>query len=383
MTHIQRTLHERLAAYVGYFPVTAILGPRQCGKTTLAALFMEGIPNALYLDLERPSDLAKLADPETFLHAHRDELVCLDEIQRAPELFPVLRSLCDETGEGGQFLILGSASPDLLRQSSETLAGRIGYLELTPFTEAEVGGEMQRELWTRGGFPRSLLAPTEALSWAWRESFVKTFLERDMPQFGIRVSPQVLRDFWTMCAHMHGELWNHSKIASSLGVTGKTVSHYLSILEKAYMLRRLPPAEANVKKRLVKSPRVYLRDTGLLHYLLRIEGFDDLSAHPVKGASWEGYVIEQIAAAVPDAELSFYRTSAGAEVDLLIRRGRRLAAVEMKASRSPRLERGFRKAVEDLAPDEVWVAAPVDEPYPVGSGAQVAPVRTICRALAE
>ena len=381
MNPVTRDLAATLNDYAGYFPIVAVLGPRQCGKTTLARDWIRTCPESLYLDLERPSDLAKLADSEDFLTRHSEKLVCLDEIQRSPELFPVLRALSDETGRPGQFLLLGSASPDLLRQTSETLAGRIGYLELTPFRESETGSDNQKKLWLRGGFPRSYLAPTDALSRAWRESFIATFLERDIPQLGLRIPAPSLRKFWQMCAHLHGDMWNHSKIASSLGVTGKTAAHYLDILEAAYMLRRLLPYHANIKKRLVKSPRVYLRDTGLLHHLLGIVDHDALDAHPAKGASWESYVIEQIAAAVPEAELSFYRTAAGAEIDLIVRHNNQITAIEIKSSSDPKVQRGFWNALEDIAPDNTWVAAPVDTPFSLGQNIEVAPPHIICKSL--
>ncbi len=382
MENIPRHLQDKLDTYLGYFPVTAILGPRQCGKTTLAKHCISGHSSSLYLDLERPSDAAKLAgDAETFLRRHRGHIVCLDEIQRVPDIFQLLRGLCDELGTPGQFLVLGSASPDLLRQSSETLAGRIGYLELAPFSEVEVGSGQQECLWLRGGYPKSFLAPTDELSKVWLESFIQTFLERDLPQLGIRVPSITMRRFWEMCAHLHGDLWNHEKVASSLGVSGKTVGHYLDVLEQAYMLRRLHPHAANLKKRLVKSPRVYLRDSGLLHRLLRIDSMDALSSHPVRGTSWEGYVIEQVAAAVPDADLSFYRTSAGAEIDLLVRHGGQLTAIEIKATSAPRMERGFWSALEDIQPDQAWVAAPVKDAFPLRQAVTAAPVSVICQTL--
>ena len=374
-------MNRQLNEYVGYFPVTSILGPRQCGKTTLAKTWLSEQDRVLYLDLERPADAAKLREPEDFLKRHRGSIVCLDEIQRVPDLFPVLRALCDESNAPGQFIVLGSASPQLLRQSSESLAGRIGYLELTPFVEAEVGCSTRDRLWLRGGFPRSFLAPTDALSWAWLDSFIQTFLERDIPQLGIRVPATTMRRFWQMCAHLHGDLWNHAKVATSLGVTGKTVGHYLDILEQAYMVRRLLPFEANVKKRLVKSPRIYLRDTGLLHRLLAINSLDALDGHPVKGASWESYVIEQIAAAVPDAELFFYRTAAGAEIDLVVRHGGALYTVEMKATSSPRLERGSSLALDDVNPAKAWVAAPVNDCFALNARIEVAPPDHICKVL--
>jgi predicted AAA+ superfamily ATPase len=382
MKYIERTIGKKVSDYLGFFPVTAILGPRQCGKTTLAKACIEHQADALYLDLERPSDAAKLGEAEAFLRRHRGHIVCLDEIQRIPNLFQVLRSLCDETGAPGQFLVLGSAAPDLLRQTSETLAGRIGYLELTPFTETEVGVEQQAALWLRGGFPRSFMAPTDDLSRVWLDSFIQTFLERDLPQLGIRVPALTMRQFWEMCAHLHGDLWNHAKVASSLGVSAKTVGHYLAILEQAHMLRRLQPFATNLKKRLVKAPRIYLRDSGLLHRLLRIDNLDALSGHPGRGVSWEGYVIEQVAAAAPDAELFFYRTAAGAEIDLLVRQGPRLTAIEIKATSAPRAERGFWLALDDTQPDQAWVAAQVTEPFPIGQGVSAAPLDIICKSLA-
>lgn len=383
MNFIERGISHRITEATGYFPVTAILGPRQCGKTTLSKLFLNTQPDSLYIDLELPSDLARLREPEDFLSRHAGKMICLDEIQRVPELFPVIRSLVDKTDRPGQFLILGSASPALLKQSSETLAGRIAYIELTPFTESEIGKEHQSKLWLRGGFPKSFLAPTDALSRQWLDNFIQTFLERDIPQLGIRIPAMTLRNFWRMCAHYHGDLWNHSKIAGSLGVTGKSVAHYLSILSDAYMLRVIPPYSANVKKRLVKSPKVYLRDTGLLHRLLDINNRDALDGHPVKGRSWESYVIEQIAATLPDAKLFFYRTAAGAEMDLVVSYAGKIFAVEMKASSAPRLERGFRNALDDLKPDYAWVAASVDESFTISKGVEVAAPDYICKSISE
>jgi len=378
---IARRVQDQLSRYAQFFPVTALLGPRQCGKTTLAKSWLRGLTDSHYLDLELPSDAARLASPEDFLRRHRGHIVCLDEIQRVPDLFSLLRGLCDETNLPGQFLVLGSASPALLRQSSETLAGRIGFIELAPFAECEVGAENQQSLWLRGGFPRSYLAPSDDLSRAWLDSFIQTFLERDIPQLGIRVPSVTLRQFWEMCAHLHGELWNHAKVASSLGVTGKTVGRYLEILEQAYMVRRLQPYATNIKKRLVKSSRTYLRDTGVLHRLLHIDTHDALAGHPVRGNSWAGYVVEQIAAAVPDCELSFYRTAAGAEIDILVQQGERKIAVEMKASSAPRVERGFWNALEDIKPDEAWIAAPVTDSFALKNGVTVAPPAVICEAL--
>lgn len=381
MNLFPRLQESRVEELLGYFPVTAILGPRQCGKTTLARSLVLSDRPVLYLDLERPSDAAKLSEPEAFLSSYRDYLVCLDEIQRVPNLFPLLRSLCDETGKPGQFLVLGSASPDLLRQSSESLAGRIGLVELTPLIEQEVGKDQQDRLWFRGGFPRSFLAPSDSLSRQWLDNFIQTYLERDVPQLGIQIPSVNLRRFWEICAHLNGDLWSHAKVASALGLTGKTAAHYLDILEQSYMVRRLPAWSANTKKRLIKSPKVYLRDTGVLHRLLRIEDMLGLFGHPVRGTSWETYVLEQVASAVPDAELSFFRSSGGAEIDLLVSKGGKTTAIEMKASVSPKLERGFWSALQEVGPDKAYVAAPVKEAYPMKNGVTAVPVHHLCEIL--
>jgi predicted AAA+ superfamily ATPase len=372
MDMIPRQLALTINEHLDYFPIVAVVGPRQCGKTTLVkSIVKAGESKALYLDLEKPSHLAKLQEPEMFLTGNRGKLICLDEIQRSPELFPVLRSLCDESGLAGQFIVLGSASPDLLRQSSESLAGRISYIELTPILASEWVGKPLQDLWFRGGFPRSLLAPSDKISEAWRQSFIATFLERDLPQLGIRVPALTMRRFLQMCAHLHGSLWNASKIGGSLGVTNKTVNHYLSILEQTYLLRRLMPLEANLKKRLVKSPKVFFRDSGLLHSLLGIGSRADWFGHPAFGSSWEGLVIENLIAKAGEWEPFFFRTAAGAEVDLVLKRGSRLIAVEIKASTAPKIPIGFRNAIEDLAPEKSMVVAPVDDSYPVGGGIEV------------
>lgn len=274
-----------------------MLGPRQAGKSTLAKQLFEEQPNSVYLDLERPADLNRLRDPEAFFALHADKLICLDEIQRQPELFPTLRGILDERERNGQ--LLGSVSPTMLKQSSETLAGRIGYFELTPFLLTEVtaeqsDGEVLRRHWLRGGFPRSYLAPSDEASREWRDEFLRTFVERDLRQLGVSIPEGTVRRFWQMCAHVHGQLWNASRLAQSLGVSQPTVQSYVGVLQGAFMLRILPPFAANLKKRLVKTPKVYLRDTGLLHTLLGISTADDLLGHPSYGGSWEGYVMEQI-----------------------------------------------------------------------------------------
>ena len=361
-------------------PVVALLGPRQCGKTTLARRVLDGLPGSVRLDLERPSDRARLADPEAFFALHAGETVCLDEIQRVPELFPVLRSVVDERRGNGQFLVLGSASPDLLRQSSESLAGRISFVELTPFLlpEVERGGKeeerAERLLWLRGGFPRSFLARSGEESGAWREDFVRTFLERDVPQLRSRVAVPRVASLWTMCAHEHGQLLNAARLGSALGVSAQTIRAYLELLCGTFVMRLLPPLEANLGKRLVRSPKLFLRDTGILHSLLGIETQDDLLGHPCRGASWEGFVLENVLAALPGWTASFYRTAAGAELDLVLERGQRRVAVECKASTSPVVSRGFWSALEDLGIDEAYVVAPVAASYPLGKGATVLPL---------
>lgn len=381
---IQAKIEERLADS----PVVALLGPRQCGKTTLVRETLAGRPDVVYLDLERPSDLAKLRDPELFFTLHRSQgtasLFCLDEIQRVPEIFPLLRSLVDDEPRSGQFLLLGSASRDLLRQTSESLAGRIAHLELTPFLASELpAGDpaVLPRLWMRGGFPRSYLASSEASSVAWRESFVRTFLERDIPQLGFQVPAETLQRLWRLLAHLHGQTLNSSQLGVSLGVSHTTIRSYLELLAQTFMVRLLEPFASNLKKRVVKSPKVYVRDSGLLHALLRIDHLDDLLAHPAYGASWEGLVIENVVAALPGWQPSFYRTAAGAEIDLVLERGRRRIAIECKASTAPAVSKGFWSALEDLEIEEAWVVAPVNEVYPLREGVNVTPLRALLDLL--
>lgn len=379
--HISRRIHRRVVEGLRDFPAVALLGPRQCGKTTLARAIVGEEAAAAYLDLERPSDLRKLSEPELFFALQRErggtELFCLDEVQRVPELFPVLRSVIDEGNRNGQFLILGSASRELLRQTSETLAGRILYLELTPFLVAELGAERPADLarlWLRGGFPRSFLARADDSSYEWRGSFVRTFLERDLPQLGFNIPAEMLHRLWRMLAHVHGQVFNGSKLGGALGVSHTTIQTYLDLLAQTFMVRRLEPLEANVKKRLIKSPKVYVRDSGILHALLEIESESDLLGHPSAGESWEGFVIENVIASMPGWSPSFYRTSNGAEIDLVLERGRRRIAIECKLSKAPDPTRGFWTSLEDLAPDEAWIIAPVEEPYPLRAGVMVAPL---------
>jgi len=364
---LPRRVTTKLQQSLSEFPVTALLGPRQVGKTTLARLVASGMPpdKAVYLDLELPSDLAKLAETELYLQGHHNRLVVIDEVQRAPELFPLLRALVDQDRRPGRFLLLGSASPELSRFGAESLAGRIIFHELAPFTLDETGnGEISR-LWIRGGYPLSFLATSDEESLRWREALIATYLERDIPQLGIRVPATMLRRFWTMAAHHHGNLWNASAIANALGVSSPAVSRYLDILCDTFIVRQLAPFSANLKKRLVKSPKIYVRDSGLLHALLGIHNHEQLQGHPVVGASWEGMVIEQILAILPTGiEPFFYRTSAGAEVDLLlVPRSGSPIAVEIKHTLSPKISNGLRSVMEDLKCDSGFIVYPGNEAY--------------------
>lgn len=362
--------------------MVALLGPRQCGKTTLARKLVQDSPQAVYLDLERPSDLRKLTDPELYLGPLSDRLVVLDEIQRAPDLFPVLRSLIDEHRRPGRFLILGSASRDLLRQSSESLAGRIRYRELTPFRLTEIlaaGHDLDRH-WMRGGFPESFLATRDVQSLRWRRDFLRTFLERDVPSFGIEVRLPLFERFVGMLAHLHGQLLNWSRLAESAAISVPTAKHYVELLEKSFLVRVLLPHEANLSKRLVKSPRLWWRDSGLLHALLELPDLDALSGHPVVGASWEGYAMEEILRAAPNAVPSFYRTQAGTELDLVLTQGEKRMAFEFKRSSAPAPTRGFWEGIADLQLEQARIVAPVDASWPLRPGARIVPLQ---EAVAE
>jgi uncharacterized protein len=381
-SYVPRKLESESDNYLDSFPAVAVLGPRQSGKSTLAKTVMNRRKAAIYLDLERPSDLRKLAEPELFFDLHKNELVCLDEIQRRPDLFPVLRSVIDERSRPGQFLILGSASRDLISQSSETLAGRIAYLELTPFLLSEVESHPRKgSLWLRGGFPESLLARSNGESVAWRQNFIRTFLERDIPQLGFRIPAATMQRLWQMCAHYHGQLLNQASLGAALGVSHTTIRSYLDLLSETFMVRLLPPFLPNLKKRLVKSHRIYVRDSGILHTLLDIEDEDDLLGHPVRGSSWEGFVVENILGELPDWRGHFYRSATGAELDLVLEKGQTRIAVECKLSAAPEVGKGFWNALADLSIKEAWIAAPVKESYPIAKGVTVASPEAVIREL--
>lgn len=377
--YIDRRLHSEIVSCLDSFPAVAILGPRQCGKSTLARKIIKDAGDTVYLDLELPSDIQKLSEPELYFRQHEKKLICLDEIQRMPEIFPVLRSLIDENRINGRFLILGSASPELIRQSSETLAGRIAYLELTPFLFSETNTKDREDAlttyWLRGGFPESLLLQSDKAGNRWRENFIRTFLERDIPQFGFSIPAATLRRVWQLCAHSSGQLFNASRLGANIGVSHTTMKKYIDLLANTFMIRILPPFTPNLSKRLTKSPKIYIRDTGILHSLLRIDSFDDLLGHPVLGSSWETLVIENITAAMPGWDAFFYRTAAGAEIDLVLVRGTRKIAVECKASAAPRVSRGFWNSLEDLEIEKAWVIAPVQESYPIAENVVVSPLK--------
>ncbi len=349
-------LLDRLRTGLRASPAVALLGPRQCGKTTLARQ-LAGTSKSTYFDLENPVDLARLSEPMTALEQLRG-LIVIDEVQRRPDLFPILRVLLDRKPIRARFLILGSASPDLLRQSSETLAGRISIVEMAGFTLEELGRPDIDRLWLRGGFPRSFLARTEAASTAWREDFIRTFLERDLAQLGVRVPSGTMRRFWTMTAHYSGGIWNSSEIGRSLGEAHTTVKRHLDALSGALVVRVLEPWFENVGKRLVKSPKVYIRDSGLLHTLLGIGDRRQLDGHPVVGGSWEGFIIDQLLAAVPKAKAYYWRTQAGAELDLLmLLKGRRIG-IEIKRADAPRMTPSMASSLEDLELHRLLVVYP-------------------------
>ncbi len=369
---IPRHLQRRVLQALHESPAVALLGPRQVGKTTLALAVGQEFAHAsdfVYLDLESPGDLGKLAQPELYLADHRDKLVILDEVHRAPGLFPVLRGQIDrarrEGRRSGSYLLLGSASVDLLRQAGESLAGRIAHLELAPLTLPEVPETAPDEHWLRGGFPDSLLATTREASMRWRQDFIRTYLEREVFQFSPRAATETLRRLWLMLAHHHGGLLNAAQFARNLGVDGKTVAAYLDLLVDLMLVRRLPPWHANLGKRLVRTPKVYVRDSGVLHALLGIGDKETLLSHPVVGASWETWVIENLLAVAPsNARAYFMRSAAGAEIDLLIERGNgERWAIEIKRSLAPKLERGFHAACADVSPTHKWVVYPGNERY--------------------
>lgn len=354
---------------LGFFPVVAIVGPRQVGKTTLAKDLLTRIGReAVYLDLENPEDEAKLTDPVLFFKTNIDRCVVLDEIQRMPQLFPILRSMVDMQRQPARFLLLGSATPDLIRNSSESLAGRISYRELTPFNLTEVDHETREDMnrhWFRGGFPDAYLAPSDGMTVQWHTGFIQTYVERDLPMLGLDIDRTMIRKLWTMVAHIHGNVLNMSNLGRSLGVTSVTVKKYLAFLEGAFLIRQLQPWYVNLGKRLVKAPKIYVRDTGALHRLLGIASPDALQMHPSLGASWEGYAIEQIIQLLPDdMEHYFYRTHEGAECDLvLVHSGQPVASIEVKYTSAPKMTKGMAQSFTDLGTAQNFIITPDTDDY--------------------
>jgi len=372
---VRTALVDRIRVALDRSPVVVLTGPRQAGKTTLAREFLaEDSPN--YFDLEDPLSLARLEEPRTALEP-LEGLVVVDEVQRRPDLFPVLRVLADRRTRPARFLILGSASGDLLRQSSESLAGRMERIEIGGFTLAEVGSKPAATLWRRGAFPRAFLARSEADSVAWRKAFIQTLLERDLPQWGVRVPATALLRFWTMLAHYHGQTWNAAEPARAMDVNPSTTRRYLDLLTDALMIRQLQPWHANLGKRQVKAPKVYLRDSGLLHQLLGLETEKAQLSHPKVGASWEGFVVEQVLAGEPHDEACFWATYQGAEVDLILRRGERLFGVECKRTDTPRITPSIRMALEDLGLEGVAVIYPGAKRFPLADRVEAVPLDTL------
>ena len=382
---LKQALHEAAAV--------VLLGPRQIGKTTLAYELSQ--PGGIYLDLESPEDQSKLANVEEYLRARQNQLVVLDEVQRMPKVFEPLRGLIDharrqaqkdKTGSGnGLYLLLGSASLDLIQQSSETLAGRVAFMELSGLHRLEVPPALWDALWLRGGFPQSLLASSGAASVRWRRDFTRTYLERDVAQFAPRISPDMLRRFWVMLAHLQASTVNVAQLGRNLGVDTRTAGGYLDLLVDLLLVRKLPPWHSNGGKRLVKSPKIYIRDSGVLHSLLGITDIESLLSHPVVGSSWEGHVVESLlAVAPPGVQASFYRSGAGAEIDLLLTwpDGTHWA-IEVKRSTTPKVERGFHSACQDVLPTKKWLIYPGAESYPIGSDITCLPLDAAMRGLAQ
>ncbi len=375
---------DALARVIGTLkanPVAALLGPRQCGKTTLARQITAHEP-AEFFDLESPVDLRRLSAPMTTLEK-LSGLVVIDEVQRRPDLFELVRVLVDRPENRTRFLLLGSASPGIVTGVSESLAGRIGFIDLSGFTLGETGPEHQDRLWTRGGFPRAFLAEDDAASVAWRDAFIRTFLERDIPQLGITVPAETIRRFWTMVAHYHGQTWNGAQLARSLGASENTARRYLDILAGAFMVRVLAPWFENVSKRQVKAPKVYLRDSGLLHALLQVGTLRELQAHPKLGASWEGFALEHVIGLLHTRDAYFWATHGGAELDLLVTLGGKRYGFEFKYQDAPARTRSMLIAREDLGLERLWVVYPGSKEYALDDTIDVVPLRSIPRLAGD
>jgi len=381
--YIKRIIEEQVIKSLSHNYVTAIIGPRQSGKSTLARQIVQNFSNSTYLDLERTSDLAKLADPEWFLTSQRGRLICVDEIQRNPDLFPLMRSLTDEWNYNGAFLVLGSASRDLLRQSSESLAGRISYHTLTPFLWSELGGMSNMEIYqSKGGFPKSILAPTSGVSFRWREDFISTFLERDLMQWA-GFSPPTMRKLWQMLAHTNGQTTNLSMFAKSLGVSDPTVRTYIDLLQETFMVVSLPPYMSNLGKRLIRSPKIYIADSGITAALLGLRDFSQIAGHPVSGSLWEQMVLTNLKGVFEEAEFFFYRTAGGAEMDIVMQYYNQVIAIECKSTLSPSLSKGSYLAIEDINPIMTFVVAPVAAGWPLKPKVEVVSLGELINKIKE
>jgi len=383
LMYINRILENKVLESLENNPVTAITGPRQCGKSTLARAVLEKWGMSVFLDLEKPSDLSKLDNAEWFMQSQKDKLIILDEIQRKPVLFPLIRSLSDEWQQNGKFLILGSASRDMLQQSSESLAGRISYKRLSPFLLSEIQDKYSlNEYISRGGFPRSLLAKDDLKSANWLDDFISTFLERDL-LFWSGFSPATMRRLWQMTAHNNGQTINYTSFSNSLGVSNTTIRNYLDLLTGTFMVYLLPPFHKNFGKRIVKAPKVYVADTGVTVRLIGLNGFEQISGHPVFGSLWEAIVLANIKGHLPEANLSFYRTSNGAEIDIIAEINDGIFAIECKSSLSPKLNKGNHSAINSIRPDHTYIVAPVEEGWVVGERTDVVSISEIIKFLKE
>jgi uncharacterized protein len=381
--YFKRRTENDILHCIKNFPVTALIGPRQCGKSTLVKKIIEDFSGeTIYLDLERPSDLEKLKDAEWFLSSQKNKLICIDEIQRKPELFPLIRSLVDEWNRPGCFLVLGSASRDLLMQSSESLAGRIVYKQLTPLLLSEIDEFNVDTYIERGAFPRSLLAVNNRISYEWRSAFITTFLERDLLQW-LNFTPATMRRLWQMLAHSNGQTVNYSALGKSLAVSNQTIKNYIDLLQSTYMVDTIQPYSSNLGKRIVKSPKVYVSDSGIVASLLGIRTFDALMGHPAFGSIWEGVVLHNIRGHFPEADIFHYRTTAGAEVDFVMVVNSQIVVIECKASYSPKLSRGNHSAMDDIQPLVSFVVSPSKDSWPMKKGIEVVSLPTLINKIHE
>jgi len=380
--YIHRLLENSLAKTFKSFPVTALIGPRQCGKSTLAKHFLkESGKDYIFLDLEKPSDLQKTENAEWFFNTQKDKIICIDEIQRCPQLFPCIRSLTDEWGKNGSFLILGSASRDLLKQSSETLAGRIAYKQLSPFLWSELNGVCAIERYFEsGGFPRSLLAKNSDISLEWRENFISSFLERDLLQWA-NFTPSAMRRLWQMLAHLNGQTVNYSNLGNALAVSNQTIKNYIDLLSGTYMVDIVLPYISNLGKRLVKAPKVYISDSGIAGALLGIKGFPNLLGHVAFGAIWEQIVLSNIKGNFPHAEIFYYRSSSGAEMDFVVKLNGKIFAVECKASFTSTLSKGNFFAIEDISPERTFVVSPAEDNWSIKKGIDAVSISGLVKGL--